>query len=783
MKEALSMAQTQPKAPHPLPQFMRKHRPLIIVGLPILVFVVVFLGVSSCVLSSQARTPLKLAMVTTATSSTPSQEEAREGLESLRSVQLYIQTVNQAGGVNGHPLQLQIFDDKYNPKTARQVAQQIVDSPSLLVLGPVYSRMVPHDPPIYKDAIPLLTGTVSADRLTRENSSAFRLRTNITSQGNMSATYARQILGSSTATIVYTNDPDYGRPTAEAFKKPFAEQGGKISPQDLPLPLNFTPSELDALVSTLAHDPNPGIIYVAALEGPTRDVIVALRRHGIKAPIFCTTASGHNYFAKYFASHLNDYPEERQQPGYFTDGVYAPAPVIFDSAPDQAQTFATQYRDMYGEEPGWFGAMFYESAQVAVAALEAANVQGTPASLKSDRERIANRLAAMNSPQTSVEGINGPVYFDRDHNAVLPLRFGQFLHRRLRSRPIQLVPVSNPTSLDLPKLEKEGEVIRADNQYCWKQRVVYTGIELNKISSINMTTSTFTADFYLWILYSGSDDTTDITFINASSSVSFDPKSPLESKTIDDLQYRLYHITGDFKANYDLHQYPFDQQRLNIGFQNKLVTNDHLVYVIDSLGLRLRDDNTLDPKVGIAASQPLSSWTYLLTRYASNTFTSHSTLGDPRNFGQRTETNYSGLQVTMTLQRKSLAYLTSHLVPLVLLFILVYASLFLPLKRLGDRLALTVTALLAGAVLLLSVNGELPDIGYVVSLYHIYYAFFFLCLICIIIPMFMEWLDERNPQPEGFDGQSPSVARINIALHITYLSVVAIIIVYIISFL
>jgi branched-chain amino acid transport system substrate-binding protein len=380
----------------------------------------------------------------------------------------------------------------------------------------------------------------------------------------------------------------------------------------------------------------------------------------------------------------------------------------------------------------------------------------------------------MTSSQTGVEGLDGSLYFDAHHDGASPIRFGQFLHRRLRSLPIQLMAISNPALVDLTKQEHAGEIIMMGSEPFWKQRVVYAGIDVNKISSIDVTTATFTADFYLWMRYSGADDATAIAFTNASN-VSFDPTLPQVSQTIDGLHYSLYHVTGDFKANYDFHQYPFDQQQLTIGLQNTRLTSDHLVYVIDSQGLRLRIDNSSDPRLAAASFQALSSWTYQGTQYASDTFTSRSTLGDPRFFDQRTRTDYSGLQMTMTVQRKSLAYLISHLLPMALLFLLVYASLFLPLKHLGDRLTLTVSALLASAVLLLSVNSELPEIGYVVSLDYIYYIFFVLCLECIVVPMVMEWLNEQ--------GHKVATSWLNRGLHITYpLIVIATIVYYLVTY-
>src|SRR5437764_8751377 len=164
-------------------------RSKVLVGIVLIIFVSLIGGVIGVWLfglfANQANAPLTLAIVTT--NSGP-REEVKKGKEALNSVQLYIDAVNQAGGVNGHPLQLRVFDDKFDPDTAQKVAHQVVDSSSLIVLGPTFSAVALSPNPIYREAhLPLITGTVSTDKLTEDNPYAFRLRTNSTSQGKMAA--------------------------------------------------------------------------------------------------------------------------------------------------------------------------------------------------------------------------------------------------------------------------------------------------------------------------------------------------------------------------------------------------------------------------------------------------------------------------------------------------------------------------------------------------------------------------------------------------------------------
>jgi branched-chain amino acid transport system substrate-binding protein len=358
-------------------------------------------------------------------------------------------------------------------------------------------------------------------------------------QGQKSATYVSKILGLNTASIVsVAGDTAYGIPVDKDFTTLFQSLGGRVVNH---LQISQNEQNVSAVASTLAKDRNPGIIFLAMTNlQDARDFIVALRRNHVNIPILCSDAIDSDLFPTLFAS----YPEEKEQPGYFTNGVYASAPVIYDSAPDAAQSFANQYWSTYGSVPGWFGAEYYDAAEVAVQALTAANVQGTAESLQSDREKIMQQLGKMESPQNGVEGLDGLLYFDKQHNeGISQTRFGEFWDTHFRSLPLQLVAISDPRLVDLPSQIRAGDIIQVDTQYYWKQRIVYTGIDLNTISTIDVNTGTFTAAFTLWMRYLGNDDVTAITFPNAQS-VSFDPTHPQTSRLTTDATLPLNDQAG-----------------------------------------------------------------------------------------------------------------------------------------------------------------------------------------------------------------------------------------------
>jgi hypothetical protein len=92
------------------------------------------------------------------------------------------------------------------------------------------------------------------------------------------------------------------------------------------------------------------------------------------------------------------------------------------------------------------------------------------------------------------------------------------------------------------------------------------------------------------------------------------------------------------------------------------------------------------------------------------------------------------------------------------LILIVYASLFFPISLLDVRLTIPVTALLAGIVLLSSINSSLPDIGYTTDLEYFFYIFFALCFVCILAAALVEWL--HNDHREKYARRVDNIMRV-----------------------
>ena len=117
--------------------------------------------------------------------------------------------------------------------------------------------------------------------------------------------------------------------------------------------------------------------------------------------------------------------------------------------------------------------------------------------------------------------------------------------------------------------------------------MVYAGVYLNEIARLDLLQSSFTADFYLWLRSAasatrpGEADPAEIQFPDMRRG-DFDPALPAVRRDLQDGSiYRLWHVRGDFRNEFDLHRFPFDRQTLAVRLFNARAASDRIVYALD----------------------------------------------------------------------------------------------------------------------------------------------------------------------------------------------------------
>ncbi len=531
---------------------------------------------------------------------------AAAGQLMTQAIQLYLDTINEKGGINGRKIMLDIFDDQNDRKSSRQQALEIAkQNRAVAVIGHWYSSASISGGEIYKQyKIPAMTPGSTNVNVTLNNEWYFRNIFNAKSSGQFLANYVKKVFKQDTVTIIQ-EEAAYGAYLAKVFEETSRQLGSEVKYK-----WRFDSADknidnvLAKIVDELKTKKDAGVIFLAvqAIEGIK--LVKLMKDAGLKNRLIAETSFSEQTFIHGF----NKFPIERSNPGYYTNNIYVATPLLFDTANEKAQQFKERYQAAYNEEPDWAAAYAVDSAMVLLEAIKKTGIQGQPKTVVEDRQKIRDYLASMNNIDKAIEGLTGFNYFDDNGDALKPVSIGVFRNGNIisASTQLQVVPhINQLLGLD-SEIQKE-RVLLIDNKYMYKTNVVYVGVELNEITEIDITNLTYTLDFYLWFRFQGELNTQNIEFINVVEPIQ------LEAPKIDklgDQTSHLYHIQGRFKSHFLANYYAYKQYELGMSFRHKELTRYNLIYVTDILGMGLTEDKPLLDKIKKAqVLSPLSGWT------------------------------------------------------------------------------------------------------------------------------------------------------------------------------
>lgn len=520
------------------------------------------------------------------------------GQEMLRAVEMYVDEVNQMGGVQGRRLEVVTFDDQNDPERAQVQARAALNSPAIAVIGHRSSQASLAAADIYRNNMVMISGTATANAVTRGNPYAFRTVFNNDSQGDFLARYTYRLLEQRRAFLV-SDGSAYGTSLADAFSARFRSLGGEVSLYQLlevdsettrTLASQISQAINDGVDNNSINDDNietddvsdsvPAVVVLATAAAPAAQLTAALRRLGVDVAI----VGGDALAGGAFIGTLNNYVEERRQPGRFSNDIYAASPLLFDIAGETAQAFAERFNARYDEAPNWPAATYYDATQMVARAMQDLDVN---APLNEQRQALQRALSAIDNPMQAVVGVSGALYFDPNGDPLTLLSLGRYQNQQLVSARVQLRALNESETLpDLSEALASGRVLELGDRYAYRTQVIYTGIELLDVEALDTNQQEATLSFHLWFRYSGAFDISNVEFTNA---VTPPRWQLLEQTGTGDLDYRLYRVSGTFQL--DFLEHAFGEHVLGVQLRNVNASNNNLLYVVDVLGMNLQQGN------------------------------------------------------------------------------------------------------------------------------------------------------------------------------------------------
>lgn len=303
---------------------------------------------------------------------------------------LYVEEINNAGGVSGKQIELIFEDDQAEPNSAIQAFNKLVDNDKVVaVLGPVTSGAATAVAPNATDKqIPLITPTGTEPNITKVGGEfVFRGCFVDSFQGEILAKYAKENLGKKTAAVLYNSGSDYSKGIAESFKKDFEATGGNVIEY-----LSYNDKETDYNAQlTKIKSSNPDVLVLPDYYNVVGLIASQARDKGITSQLL----GGDGWESKELATIGKD----AVKGALYINHYYA------GDKEENVKKFVDSYKAKYKKDPDAFAALAYDTMKVLLKGIEDAK--------STDGVAIKDALK-----KVEINSVTGNIKFNDERSAI-----------------------------------------------------------------------------------------------------------------------------------------------------------------------------------------------------------------------------------------------------------------------------------------------------------------------------------------------------------------------------
>ena len=321
---------------------------------------------------------------------------ASYGTSEADGIELAVQEINDAGGIDGKEIVLEKVDNKSDNAEATSAAIKLIDQDKVVaIIGAATSGATVAQAEIANsNKTPLISPSGTSPGVTVQDNGAvneFVFRTSFIDpfQGTVAANFAANDLKVKNVAIYIDNASDYSKGLADSFKKDFEAAGGKIVAEE-----SYIAKDTD-FRSTLTSikGKNPEFIFIPGYYEEVGLIIKQAREMGITVPLM--GADGWD------SPVLLDLAGADALNNTFTTNHYS------SEDPDGIiQNFNDKFEEKYGKLPDSFNALGYDTVYLLADAIERAG--------GADSVKIQEALAKTKD----LELVTGLYSVDENHHPV-----------------------------------------------------------------------------------------------------------------------------------------------------------------------------------------------------------------------------------------------------------------------------------------------------------------------------------------------------------------------------
>ena len=586
----------------------------------------------------------------------------KAGQEMINGASLYIKEMNEKGGLFGKQVRLKVFDDMGKPKKATNIASIISESNQiLLVLGNSNNATSIAAGRIYKKVgIPAIAASATSQFITRDNEWYFRIIPNDEFQAKFIANYIYRALKIPSACIISDTD-DFGKTLSSFFESEANSIGLLIKRKwELNRKDKSLSQDINNILISLRSVEQPGILFLATHASESSEIISSVHYPKTNLKIIGTS----ELCSELFKNRLNKKILEQQNPGFFSDGIYAVLPYMPELSDKDGIRFNNHYLRAYQHLPSWHAASYYDAAKLAFEAIKKSGIGHVTIGKK--RMNIKDSLQSMYHVDYAVKGVSGHIYFSKSGDCEAPLKVGKYEKQMfIPSFTEYRLDTDRMTSQNMGAKVLKGEKLIVDDIVMSKMHIVYSGISVNSIDNLNINNQTCTFDFYIWFKYKEAFDPSKVVFENAVHPIQL--KNPTIQKN-GATTICSFHVVADFKHSFDFRRYPFDSQSLQINYRHTDLTDEELKFVIDK-----NDKETNSTK---QAKLDINSGWEIQSEYMYQDIVMHeSRIGS--HSGSESKASYSQMSYNTRIQRSKPGSVIRRIIPVAVIMVLSVLLIFI----------------------------------------------------------------------------------------------------------
>jgi branched-chain amino acid transport system substrate-binding protein len=302
------------------------------------------------------------------------------GIQNLQGIELAVEEINAAGGINGHVLRVISRDDEGDGEKATKIAQDFVATRTIAaVVGHVNSSGMLAAAPVYDGQLAAVATSATSPDLTGVSSWVFRIISSDSLNGIALANFASKfgLRAPASVAVLYENNT-YGRGLADAFRRSFH---GEILSLD---PINADMTSAEPYISYLKSR-KPKIVFVAGRVGSGLKILQEAKRQGF-APIFLGGDGWQGILTDTATS----------------EGSYIGMSFTPEDPSPAARTFVAAFEKKFHTTPDAHAALAYDATKLIAQALKAKGP---------DRRGVRDYLRSLNR-ETAYVGLTGPAFFE-----------------------------------------------------------------------------------------------------------------------------------------------------------------------------------------------------------------------------------------------------------------------------------------------------------------------------------------------------------------------------------